>query len=154
MKVFSAERRKVKAALIVLLCLCIVSVTSGCGYDKSTIVNTLRDEGYVVEQSDDNTLIISEDGVDYYFKTGLFRPALVKIVTKLQVENHDTREVEIVITKGAGQKRSVSYANYTDEGKLIGSNAFEFKYDFSDEHMTNDHGFPLEALLRSLLKQA
>ena len=134
-------KHRVRIVASVLLCLCVMSGISGCRYDVGKTIRSLRDDGYTVEQTDHNTFYITEDGADYYFKREFIKPVLEKIVITMQVEVHDVRKVEIIITKEFGLKRTVSYSYYNDEGKRFNYDYFEFVYDFSDEHLTNDRGF-------------
>ena len=143
---------KIKKLLSVILCACILSGMSGCGRISSKTVNELADEGYEVEWVSDDSILITEDGAEYYFKTGLLKPELDKIVVNVPTTKEKAHEAgyttEVTITRTGRNRMTVIFSRpvlLTDKDgeEEYGTDyyTFRFKNGFSADDMTNNRGF-------------
>lgn len=121
----------------------------GCGRISSDKIDDLIDEGYVIEQVDNNSICIIEDGVEYYYKTGLLKPVLSRVCFHVcaKPEYDVSKELDVTITPEyfriniiASDTVTSQFAN-GNEHTWEESYRFEFKNDFSPENLTNNRGF-------------
>lgn len=140
-------RRRLAGVLLSAVMLCSITSCSMIS-DSTKIVDELDSEGYEVEQVDDNTFYVTEDGIDYYYDCWFNKPFFRKAVLVFETGRESGNEMEISICKEKLNRMSVlcvrpytkTFANgNVYEGKDI--YLFQFKNDFSDENLTNDRGF-------------
>lgn len=152
MKMFGIKSKAAGKALTVLLCAGILLGMSGCGRITDKKIDELEDDGYFVEQIDNNSICITEDGIEYYFKTGLFKPVLDKAVVTMPSQNERLREegyeIRITITKKSNNRMELLYEKPAVDTYSTGEENivtvcyhFEFKNDFALESLTNNRGF-------------
>ena len=113
MKMFGIKSKAAGKALTVLLCAGILLGMSGCGRITDKKIDELEDDGYFVEQIDNNSICITEDGIEYYFKTGLIKPVLDKLSETL-----------------AGVKNYVHVRGYTDN-RYLGDELYKSSWELS-----------------------
>ena len=135
-----------------LLCAGILLGMSGCGRITDKKIDELEDDGYFVEKIDINSICITEDGIEYCFKTGLFKPVLDKAVVTMPSQNERLREegyeIRITITKKSNNRMELLYEKPAVDTYSTGEENivtvcyhFEFKNDFALERLTNNRGF-------------
>lgn len=148
----NVKLNRFEKVILIMLHVGIVLGMYGCGSMENNILNKLEINGYNVEIVDNNSFFITEDGVDYYFDTIFNKITLKKIIVtvtaKEEINHLINNEGKITITKLGKNKTSVLLTtNYTDEnneGKefvTTGNITIAFKGSFTEEDITNNHGF-------------
>lgn len=133
-----------KKAAALLLTAVIALGMCGCGRIDRNKVDDLRDEGYEIEQADSNNICIIEDGVEYYYKTGLIKPALSKIVLEVSPKSVSSEEKIVTVTITPELFRIIMIATRDSTIQIYGGREyetkemfkFEFKHDFSWENLS------------------
>ena len=113
----------------------------GCGRISSDKVDDLIDEGYVIEQVDNNSICIIEDGVEYYYKTGLLKPVLSRVVTHVSQKPESPKEYTVTVKIVPELFRIRMYAERSGTYTLANGKeydsveifTFEFKNDYKNE---------------------
>ncbi len=140
-----------KKAAALLLTAAVMLGLCGCGRIDSKKVDDLIDEGYVIEQVDDDSICIFEDGIEYHYKTGLITPALDKVVFTVSADDehsdwcdrtiiirHDGRLIVVLAEK------YYTYINRDGE-EVQRRDVFCFKFkrgqSFGEEGLYNNRGF-------------
>ncbi|MCR4690446.1 MAG: hypothetical protein K5739_03790 [Lachnospiraceae bacterium] len=143
--------RKTIITMIIVFGVCIMPGISGCGNMKSEKIDALKNEGYAIEQVDENSILITEDGTEYYFKSGITKPVFEKAVVKMPSKKTNAKpgqEVEITIAKENMGRMTVVYTSPCNLKDAAGNETvqsesmiFKFKKDFTRENLTNNKGF-------------
>lgn len=140
-------RRRLAGVLLSAVMLCSITSCSMIS-DSTKIVDELDSEGYEVEQVDDNTFYVTEDGIDYYYDCWFNKPFFRKAVLVMETGMESGNEMEITICKERINRMSVlgirPYTKTFPNGNVYEGKdmyLFEFKHDFSDDNITNDRGF-------------
>ena len=140
-----------KKMILIILSANIAFGVCGCGNMNHKNLEEIK-EGYNIEEVDNNSFFITQDGVDYYFDITWNKVVLKKIVVIVESKDEIAHSVEnqgqITITRLGKNKINVlltiAKTDQNDDGKEFitdGYISIEFKDNFEEENITNNHGF-------------
>lgn len=140
-----------KKATALLLTAAIALGICGCGRIDDTKVDDLIDDGYVIAQVDDDSICISEDGVEYYYKSGLMHPVFEQAVFTVspRPEHSDWHDRTVTIRPEGTQIYVTAEKHYIttnrDGEEVEHTDGFLFKFlwgtGFEEEDLYNTRGF-------------
>lgn len=122
MNLSAKSNNRLRKTILIILSVSLMFAICGCSNTQNHILQELEDRGYKAEKADDNYFFITEDGVDYYFKTLFnqisFEKAIMTLTPKKDIENLVNNEGKIIITR-LGKTRRAYFSQPTEPTKTM-----------------------------------